>query len=76
MGTADLSTGERVHFDVGEGTPIRGHGHVAVEPTEEFEVKVHECWATPEGTNGVRVKCHAQAGENEVDADATLSIEP
>ena len=74
--SSEEDSGHHVHVDVGEGTPVRGRADISITPAEGFTVEVTECWARPEGTDSVRVKCHAQAGDQEVDVDGALGVDP
>ncbi len=74
--SSQATGGQEFHVDVGEGTPVRGRADITITPTEGFTVQVTECWARPEGTDSVRVKCNAQAGDQEVDIDGAIEVGP
>lgn len=64
-----------VTVEVGEGTPVSGSATVIVEPSESFELQPPECTADPEGPQ-VHVKCGAQVGDQRVEADTVVGVDP
>lgn len=72
----DTAGTDQVHVDVGEGTPVRGKADVSLTPADSFEVEVPTCSITPHGTEEVRVQCHGQVGDKEVEVDGSVGVGP